>query len=162
MGLALIIGLGDAGELRSAYCSTADAPRTADENRAIIRALFLAAGLPLAVAKAAEVNAQWESAGWNNRAVGDGGKSVGLFQLHENGAGRGMSVAERMDPARNTLRIIDEVRSSHGVLLLEAARAGLRLPELAAIFSRDIERPADRAGEMKRRAELAKQLYPGE
>ena len=31
-------------------------------------------------------------------AIGDGGKSVGLFQLHEDGAGRGLSVEQRMDP----------------------------------------------------------------
>lgn len=38
---------------------------------------------------------------WNPRAVGDAGRSVGLMALHDAGVGRGMTVAERMDPETN-------------------------------------------------------------
>jgi murein DD-endopeptidase MepM/ murein hydrolase activator NlpD len=44
--------------------------------------------------------AQHES-GLNPRAVGDGGHSIGLFQLHDAGEGAGMSVQERQDPEAN-------------------------------------------------------------
>jgi hypothetical protein len=39
--------------------------------------------------------------GGDNRAVGDGGHSIGLFQLHDQGQGAGMSSADRQDPRRN-------------------------------------------------------------
>jgi LAS superfamily LD-carboxypeptidase LdcB len=42
-----------------------------------------------------------QESGGNSRAIGDGGDSVGLFQLNENGLGAGMSVEERMDPRKN-------------------------------------------------------------
>jgi hypothetical protein len=37
----------------------------------------------------------------DHRRIGDGGHSVGLFQLHDRGEGAGMSVAQRMNPALN-------------------------------------------------------------
>lgn len=37
----------------------------------------------------------------NNKAIGDGGNSVGLFQLNINGEGAGMSVAQRENPTTN-------------------------------------------------------------
>lgn len=39
--------------------------------------------------------------GGDNKAVGDGGHSIGLFQLNDNGEGAGMSVAQREDPRLN-------------------------------------------------------------
>jgi len=39
--------------------------------------------------------------GFDPWAIGDSGHSVGLGQLHDQGAGTGMSVAERMDVSRN-------------------------------------------------------------
>lgn len=38
---------------------------------------------------------------FNADAIGDAGHSVGLMQLHDQGAGAGLTVAERRDPARN-------------------------------------------------------------
>lgn len=52
--------------------------------------------------------AQVES-GLNPRAIGDGGHSVGLFQLHDQGEGAGMSVQERMDPVRNAEVALSQV-----------------------------------------------------
>jgi hypothetical protein len=59
------------------------------------------------VIAAALVNAGYESF-FDPNAVGDGGKSVGLFQLHEAGAGRGMNVEARKNPIKNTERISKE------------------------------------------------------
>src|SRR5215468_11883315 len=35
---------------------------------------------------------------WNTDAIGDNGHSVGLWQMHDQGLGAGMTVAERADP----------------------------------------------------------------
>jgi hypothetical protein len=43
----------------------------------------------------------WIESGFRPDAVGDGGHSVGLLQLHDEGLGFGMSVEERKDPERN-------------------------------------------------------------
>lgn len=64
-------------------------------------ALFLAyaatysvpAALPAAIA-------HWES-GFNPNAIGDAGHSIGLMQLHDQGAGYGWTIAQRRDPATN-------------------------------------------------------------
>ena len=44
-------------------------------------------------------------------AVGDGGKSVGIFQEHEAGRGSGLSKQARMDPVASTKRAIAEIRT---------------------------------------------------
>lgn len=41
------------------------------------------------------------------RAVGDGGESLGLLQLHARGLGNGMTDAQRFDPEQNLRRGID-------------------------------------------------------
>lgn len=41
------------------------------------------------------------------RAVGDGGESLGLLQLHARGLGSGMTDAQRFDPEQNLRRGID-------------------------------------------------------
>lgn len=41
------------------------------------------------------------------RAVGDGGESLGLMQLHARGLGSGMTDAQRFDPYQNLRRGID-------------------------------------------------------
>ena len=116
--------------------------------------------IPDEVIKAAIVNAVAES-GLNPNAVGDGGKSVGLFQLHERGAGHGMSVADRKDPVKNTNRIVDTYLGSQGKPMRAAYTAGeRRISELAALWSANVERPADKLGEMARRRVLAGKLFP--
>lgn len=124
---------------------------------AIIEREFAAAGWNSAVAAAAIVNAYAESS-LNPRAIGDGGKSVGLFQLHEKGGGAGMSVAERQDPTLNTRRIIEETSRAAGFRLIAATTNDI--PTLAAAFSTYVERPADKAGEESRRRNLAARIFP--
>jgi len=86
------------------------------------------------------VNAYRES-GLNHLAIGDGGNSIGLFQLHIRGGGAGMSKEERQNPRLNTQRIIKEVKEGGGKNLLSADKRGTSIAELAVIFMRDIERP---------------------
>lgn len=124
----------------------------------IIEREFTAKGHGASVTAAAVVNAYAESA-LNPLAIGDGGKSVGLFQLRSPGAGSGMSVAERQDPVLNTRRILAEY-----VIFgkrVEAARlAGADLPMLTALFCRDIERPSDKDAQAAKRAALARWMFP--
>jgi hypothetical protein len=109
----------------------------------VIVEVFDAAGLPDCITAAALANAYAESA-LNPAAVGDGGKSIGLFQLHERGAGSGMSVAERKDPRINAKTIIDrEVNQPAGARLRRAAAAGASVAKLTVIFAEDLERPFD-------------------
>jgi hypothetical protein len=126
----------------------------------VIEAEFRAAGYPQEAAAAAVVNAVAES-GLNPRAAGDGGKSIGLFQLHEKGGGKGMTVAQRQDPRLNTRRIIEETQRGQGLGFYNAIRAGERdVAKLAGIFSYYVERPKDKEGERARRMERARQLFP--
>lgn len=78
--------------------------------------------------RAAVANAYAESL-LNPKAVGDGGKSIGLFQLHESGGGSGMSSGERMDPRANAAQIF-EIAIGEGVAAFETT------PDLAATTNR--------------------------
>lgn len=149
-----------ASEILPAYQSKLSAKQL--EMVGVIDREFAAAGLPFSVACAALVNAMAES-GLNPNAAGDcgGGKcrSIGLFQLHEAGGGHDMTVAARKDPATNAQRIISIVKGSFGKDLRKRAFENASVPELAAIFSRDIERPADKAGAMTKRSALAVSMF---
>lgn len=105
-------------------------------NKATIESLFSGAGMGWA-APAAVANAYAESR-LRSAAVGDGGRSVGLFQLHDAGAGSGMTVAERQDPRANTLRIIATCKATPAFL---ASRGGTHA-DVTRAFAKEIERCA--------------------
>jgi hypothetical protein len=126
-------------------------------NARIIEREFTAAGFGPPVVAAAIINAIAESA-LNNAAVGDSGASVGLFQLHERGGGRGMTVQERMDPTKNTKRIIQEAFAAPSFMSL--VRSGdTNVKRLAASFSTYVERPADKPGNEIRRAAMVDRYF---
>lgn len=83
--------------------------------------------IALALAKA--------ESGLNPRAVGDQGHSVGLFQLHDQGQGAGMSVAQRQDPQANA----DTFLNQHKALYDQLVASGLTGAELATIFGGQAE-----------------------
>lgn len=93
----------------------------------LIAELFASGGAGWA-APAAVANAYAESR-LDPLAIGDGGASVGLFQLHADGAGAGLSVEARQDPRTNTLRILQvalsepEFTASYGQTHAEVTRA---------------------------------------
>lgn len=60
--------------------------------------------------KLAEATAQQES-GFNPNAIGDGGHSVGLFQLNDRGEGAGMTVAQRQDPETNARIALTQIHN---------------------------------------------------
>jgi hypothetical protein len=134
-------------------------------NARVIEREALASGLSLTnAAIAAMITNAWAESRLNHLASGDNGRSIGLFQLHEKGAGSGMSVAERSDPATNTRRILKTVASSYGKRFLAAMRASgnsvTDIAELAAIFSTDVERPANASAQELKRKALAISLFP--
>lgn len=137
-------------------------------NAKLIVRKFITAGYPVGLALAAVVNAKAES-NLNARAIAGeskGGYSVGLFQLYDYGAGRELAVSPgkpppahdpRLDPSRNTARIIAEVRQ-YGGGLTAAYQSGASVAKLAGIFARDIERPANAAARAVEREQMARQL----
>jgi murein DD-endopeptidase MepM/ murein hydrolase activator NlpD len=74
-------------------------------------------------------------------AVGDGGASVGLWQLHERGAGAGMSREERMNPDRAAQRMVPEFQRAYAA----AQARGLQGVELGVATHLGAERPKDQA-----------------
>jgi hypothetical protein len=137
----------------------------------IIEHEFDKAAIPSEVTAGAIVNAYYESS-LNPMAIGDGGNSVGLFQLNIRGGGAGMSVEERQDPHLNAQRMIEQLMGtgSRGYLnadkgdgWLDIYEAGEeRISEYSARFCRDIERPADKAHCWHARGEAAKDWFPGD
>jgi hypothetical protein len=119
---------------------------------------FRAAGLPDSVTAAAIVNA-WAESSLNPNAVSPAGTAVGLFQLHDNGAGHGMSIATRKDPAANTNKIIQEIKGHFGRTLLEQASRGASVWELTKLFTVHIERPGDANRRGDERAALAESWW---
>lgn len=141
-------------------------------NARIIAEECRVAGLPPSLILAAIVNAYAESR-LDADAMGDNGKSVGLFQLHESGGGRGMTVAQRKDPRLNTRRILSEYQAARGrtsgkdlsqgktitLASMDSAYAnGATVAQMAGLWSFHVERPWDALGEVQRREALTAQL----
>ena len=133
----------------------------------IIESEFDKAGIPSEITAGSMVNVWYESK-FDPNAIGDGGKAVGLFQLHEDGGGAGMTVEERQDPHLNAQRMIEELidagrgylSSSKGDGVFDIYEDGeKRVSEYAARFCRDIERPADQNACWTSRGEAAKVWY---
>jgi len=76
--------------------------------------------------------------GGNTRAIGDDGHSAGLWQMHDRGLGRGMTIEERCDPDVACARMLPEFQRwyRHG------ASDGLAGEDLAVYAYLWTERPA--------------------
>ena len=108
---------------------------------------------------AAVVNAAYES-NLDAAIEGDSGKAVGLFQLREDGAGIGMSKADRKDAFLNTARIAQrfgEVRK----FFTSLAETEVKIPgstpfsAWAGLFARYVEAPSDKDGAQRVRGDTA-------
>jgi hypothetical protein len=141
--------------------------------RIIVRE-FLAAGYPIQLALAAVVNANVESR-LARGAIGDSGKSVGLFQLHESGGGYGMTVEQRKDPVANTRRIIEQTQAAwtktsgkdlatNTTLTAESLKSAVErkasVATLAGLFGFHVERPYDLKKALAR-SEESKRMFGG-
>ena len=123
----------------------------------VIRREVLAAGYDDRMVGALVVNGYAESGLSNGPPDGDNGHSVGVFQLNDNGgAGSGMTVAERRDPAVNVRKIL----SDYGMAkVVSAWRSGADIQELARLFCIHVERPSNATVKGEERALLAQQFY---
>jgi hypothetical protein len=93
-------------------------------------------GAPPGLARIATACALVESGG-DTEAGGDNGHSVGLWQLHDQGVGAGMTVAERQDPDTALARILP-VFLQHWVAGQDNGLSGERLARYVAM---NTERP---------------------
>jgi len=146
-------------------------------NMEVIYTEFAKRGLPIEIAQAAIANAHKESyigiRNYGDKEVRDAypdrptgnPHAIGIFQIHDlHGKrfppGPVNNWSGRLDPVWNTNWMLDnEVTAPAGVALRSAAGAGASIAELAAIFSRDIERPKDVERNMIERRERAVWLF---
>jgi LysM repeat protein len=84
------------------------------------------------------VAATLTESGGNSKAIGDGGHSAGLWQMHDRGLGAGMTIAERCDPDIACASMLPEFRRNY-VALIRQDRAGEDLAEETYLRT---ERPA--------------------
>lgn len=75
--------------------------------------------------------------GMNPNAMGDNGHSIGLFQMHDQGAGAGMSAADRADPDKASAVMIPRFVAMYQ----QGKQQGLTGTDLASYVSRNVERP---------------------
>ena len=126
------------------------------KNATSIFKAFKKQGYSDGIAMAAIVNADYESK-LSNKAVGDSGNSVGLFQVHKI---HGMSVKDRMNPTKNIRFILEDFRKN-GLKIVDMDQKGATIAVLSGQFGHDIERPKDRVGALTKRASYARSLFPG-
>lgn len=125
----------------------------------IIEENFDKLSIPKDITAAAIVNAVAES-GLKPKTIGDGGDSIGLFQLNENGLGRKLSVEQRQDPTINSMVVGIQVLKNDK--LLKKEKRGATIPELTNLFTKEIMRPDEAEKEGMSRADLAKKIFPPE
>jgi hypothetical protein len=101
-----------------------------------IRQIIISTASSLGVDPALALAIAQQESGLDPNAVGDGGSSIGLFQLNDQGEGYGMTVAERQDPRRNAQ-----------IALAMVAQVAAQHPDWSpGQIAAAAQRPADRAG----------------
>jgi len=100
-----------------------------------------------ALALAMIVNA-WDESRIENVCRTDAEDSCGLFQLNAGGNSVARALSEetpdgRLNPAKNTRGILELLRATGGEVFAALDR-NATVAEIAGIFRRDVERPADR------------------
>lgn len=82
----------------------------------------------------------YAESGWNPNAVGDNGHSVGIFQMHDAGAGSGMGESRR-DPNAASARMVPAYIDAYN--RVKASNPSLSGAELASLVAAMAERPSD-------------------
>lgn len=113
--------------------------------------------IPDNIIAAAIVNAVAES-NLNPNAVGDGGKSVGAFQLHKNGLGKKLSIDDRKNIYTNANIVGIQILKNNKLFALN--ENGADIPELSAVFAEEIMKPADIETKKQERREIANKIFP--
>lgn len=116
-----------------------------------------------ALALAMVVNA-WDESRIENVCRTDAENSCGLFQLNAGGndVARALAAEDpdgRLNPAKNTRGIIELLEQTGGEVFAALDR-NATVAEIAGIFRRDVERPADRYAAAAATERSAQTLYP--
>ena len=151
---ALIASSGILRDVKTSTIPLTTAKERSDNARRIFKA-FKKEGYSDGVSLAAVVNADYESR-LSNKAVGDSGKSVGLFQVHSK---HGLSVKDRMKPDVNIKFILGDM-AKNGMTVVDMDEDGASVAALSGRFAHDVERPSDRTASLVSRASHAKKLFP--
>lgn len=139
------------------------------ENIAILDQMMKDEGYSVEARAAAATNAYAES-GFNNHASGDSGKSIGLFQLHQNGGGSGMTKEQRSDVVTNVTRMLDSIAGRPVPKRPDKIAAKFKkvvtsgqndLSKLTFAFCRYFERPRYGDKDANARAATARAMFPG-
>ena len=76
-------------------------------------------------------------------AVGDAGHSIGLFQMHDQGAGAGMSIAMRENPDTQFRHAREIVKSVESALYWSRIEGRAFTPTTVALAVKQVQRCAD-------------------
>ena len=116
-----------------------------------IEKAFRAEGFEFPVIEAALLNAYAES-GFDPKAIGDNGKSKGIFQLKSDGLGYKMQDSERFSVKSSVRRVAVAIRQSSK--FGKAIKRGAETRELTALFCTEIMRPSDKFENARKRKGL--------
>lgn len=126
------------------------------ENACAIERELRDEGFDSPLIEAALLNAYAESR-FNHKAVGDGGRSKGVFQLHQSGLGSKMTDEQRYDIKASVRRVTVAIRKSPK--LQRAIDNGAETSELTRLFCTEIMRPKNRTVKAKQRVRLEDKLF---
>ena len=120
---------------------------------------FSAAGYGPIAQVAAVANAIGESNLDHSAGNTSGEDSHGLFQLNRNGGvGTGHSVADLKDADKNIAIMLNHILEPHNRNARQQFLTTKKLAEAVQVFVFQFERPADKAGETRRRTDIAKSI----
>jgi hypothetical protein len=123
----------------------------------IIEEQFDEMEIPVNITAAAIINAYAES-GLNTEIIGDGGDSVGVFQLNINGLGNKLTNDMKTNLYTNSNIVGIQVLKNKS--LIEADKNNKDIPYLTAIFTKEIMRPKNKEKKAEYRMELAQRIFP--
>ena len=124
-----------------------------------VEAQLILAGLSARMARAATINAYAESK-LNPIAIGDNGRSVGIFQLSSSGLGRNMTVGQRMDVKLSTAKIARTVLKDS--VLMAMQRECAPLEDMVKAFTIRVERPKNSKLKAIECAEFSGDVHQGQ
>lgn len=123
----------------------------------IIEKQFDEMEIPHNITAAAIVNAYAES-GLSSEVIGDGGNSIGVFQLNINGLGHKLTDYMKSNLYTNSNVVGLQVLKNKK--LLEADKDNKNIPYLTSIFTKEIMRPKNKEEKAEYRSRLAKEIFP--
>lgn len=123
----------------------------------IIEKQFDEMEIPDNITAAAIVNAYAES-GLDSEIIGDGGDSIGVFQLNINGLGHKLTNDMKSNLYTNSNIVGLQVLKNR--TLLDADKNNKDIAYLTGIFTKEIMRPKNKEEKAEYRSRLAQQIFP--